>query len=698
MYIVETHIPDPHTDAKALLDAANSASEKVAAFHIAFLAVCTYVAVIAFSTTDMDLLIGKGVKLPVVDVAVPIVGFYATAPYLLVLFHFNLLLQLQLLSRKLYAFDGAASHQEGIGGLRDRLNIFPYNYYLVGQLSRPMAFFVALLVTITILLLPLAVLLTLQARFLAYQSETFTWVQRVATWIDVGVVTVLWPIIMHRGDSWNAFVKRVWDNVNQYRLRWALRFAGFALSVTFFLASAWEYGEWVFWTLVMWLLLTLSEPAWRRAIRWLSCGRYSIDWQPTPLARGATGLLVLLLFGLPLPLMFLVDGEALDSPDKVCTKILTSLHLRNLDLQGEVLLAKPVRPETIADLRSTDYATRTAAQRLIEPINLRERSLRGAYLNFTVMPMANLTFAQLQGANLEHAQLQGAHLAYAELQAAYLRDAQLQGANLEYAQLQGANFEDAQLQGANLERAQLQGTNLERARLQGANLELGNLGAANLQRAQLQAANLTFAQLHGARLIRAQLQGADLRHSQLQATDLRGAQLQAADLRGALLYTNLMPSTIELVDVRGLKWLALTAKEMETLNKIAADVTWLVPDAFLKTLGAATARGLKAPTIESCLEDVNTEIICKKTFDRDKFREEVFKELEAQACQSSYLAHGILARLSRSFREDFVTVGLAARLRDIRKNGTSKNWCPGLFLITDYDTELLTKLAHPEER
>jgi hypothetical protein len=106
----------PAADPKALLVAANTASEKVAALHIVFLAICAYVLVIVFGTTDVDLLIGKGVKLPVVDVEVPIVGFYAMAPYLLVLVHFNLLLSLQLLSRKLYAFDDAAQRNEGSGG------------------------------------------------------------------------------------------------------------------------------------------------------------------------------------------------------------------------------------------------------------------------------------------------------------------------------------------------------------------------------------------------------------------------------------------------------------------------------------------------------------------------------------------------------------------------------------------------------
>lgn len=94
------------TNSEILLQGANRASEKVAVLHIAFLALCTYVLVTVFSTTDMDLLIGKSIKLPVVDVQVQITGFYTTVPYLVVLAHFNLLLQLQLLSRKLtVAFD-----------------------------------------------------------------------------------------------------------------------------------------------------------------------------------------------------------------------------------------------------------------------------------------------------------------------------------------------------------------------------------------------------------------------------------------------------------------------------------------------------------------------------------------------------------------------------------------------------------------
>ena len=133
-------------EAQALLEVANKSSERLAVLHVAFMAVCAYLLVITLGTTDLDLLIGKGVRLPVVDIEMPIVGFYAFAPYILVLVHFNLMLQLQLLSRKLFAFDAALLQEEGIGGLRDRLHIFPYTYYLVGNPSPMMLPLVALIV------------------------------------------------------------------------------------------------------------------------------------------------------------------------------------------------------------------------------------------------------------------------------------------------------------------------------------------------------------------------------------------------------------------------------------------------------------------------------------------------------------------------------------------------------------------------
>ena len=218
--------------AKALLEAANRASERVAGLHLAFMAVCVYVLAIVFSTTDLDLLIGKGVRLPVVNVDVPLVGFYACASYIVVLVHFNLLLQLQLLSRKLFAFDAAAPPEAGIGGLRDRLHIFPYTYYLVGSPSPLVRPLLGLMVSITMVLLPLITLLVLQLWFLAYQSEAVTWWQRGAIWLDTAMIAILWPVILHPRDDWGGYWRELMAAQVPRRRAWlalALLLAGFVL-------------------------------------------------------------------------------------------------------------------------------------------------------------------------------------------------------------------------------------------------------------------------------------------------------------------------------------------------------------------------------------------------------------------------------------------------------------------------------------
>jgi uncharacterized protein YjbI with pentapeptide repeats len=596
--------PSPTTkpstaDPTALLAAANGASEKVAALHIVFLAICAYILVIVFSTTDLDLLIGKGVKLPVVDVEVPIVGFYVMAPYLLVLVHFNLLLSLQLLSRKLYAFDDAARSNPETGGLHDQLSIFPYNHYLIGQPGRLVRAFLALVITITMLLLPLAALLTLQARFLAYQSEAVTWAQRLSVWLDVGLVAMLWPVIMDRHDSWSAYMGAVWRHARLHWRRWLWGIAGLLIAV-FLLErevtlprtsswlpplvpeskhyAAWLTEPWSFKLLVGWILLTLSALPLRSWARWLSRGRYFASPGEGPaLNLGAPGLLAILVLGLCLPLMLVTNGEKLDRPAALSTALLASL--RHLDLRERVLLAKPPSPETLADLRGSDPARLEAALRSVQRIDLKKRSLRRADFSNALLPKADLRGAQLQGARVVNALLQGADFTDAQLQGtifyggseleqapgervdrahlegavftgarlqgAVFVGATLNGANLEGVDLQRTTFVEVWLESANLQGAKMQGTVLNEVVLQGANLSGANLQGTNLSASALQEANLTGAKLQGttfrsrllegATFAKAQLQGANFQGAWLHGIDLSGAQLQGTNLSGAQL-------------------------------------------------------------------------------------------------------------------------------------------------------------------
>ncbi|WP_028312130.1 pentapeptide repeat-containing protein [Derxia gummosa] len=219
--------------ARALLESANSASQSVAVLHFTFMAVCAYLLLVVLGTTDLHLLVGRNVRLPVVDMEVPIVAFYALSPWLLVLMHFNLLIQLQLLSRKLYAFDAAAGprHRDP-GGLRDRLHVFPYSYMLAGDMTPLMRNLTAHVVAITVLVLPAVALFAMLIRFLGYQSPVVTTAQRTALWLDVLLVIALWPVIMDRGDRWTGWWRELFSKLRlgvMGWIAWGLLVAGLAL-------------------------------------------------------------------------------------------------------------------------------------------------------------------------------------------------------------------------------------------------------------------------------------------------------------------------------------------------------------------------------------------------------------------------------------------------------------------------------------
>src|SRR5688500_2445767 len=109
--------------AEKALEAANTAAGMVHNLYLSFLLLGTYIGIIIASTTDEQLLRVSSVTLPLLNVAMPILGFYIVIPWLFVLFHFNLLYQYTLLGRKLRVFDRLAAQLPEADGiaLRERL-------------------------------------------------------------------------------------------------------------------------------------------------------------------------------------------------------------------------------------------------------------------------------------------------------------------------------------------------------------------------------------------------------------------------------------------------------------------------------------------------------------------------------------------------------------------------------------------------
>jgi len=178
--------------AERLRGAADEAARLAQTFYLSFLLLGTYIAVIIGATTDVQLLKGSPVTLPLLNVPLPIVGFYLVVPWFLLLVYFNLLLHLTFLAQRLHrldavlaAFSAEATREEQ----RLRLFPFPFSALLIGRPTpRRLRLLLGLMIWTTVLMLPLWLILWAQVRFLPYHKAIITWTHFAAVVVDLGLL------------------------------------------------------------------------------------------------------------------------------------------------------------------------------------------------------------------------------------------------------------------------------------------------------------------------------------------------------------------------------------------------------------------------------------------------------------------------------------------------------------------------------
>ncbi len=220
------------------------------------------------------------------------------------------------------------------------------------------------------------------------------------------------------------------------------------------------------------------------------------------------------------------------------------------------LISTPIVAPFLERMESPKEAQKMQAKHVFEGVywlDLKDRSLKSANLENTILLKTNLSgadlsYANLQGTNFEQANLEGVNLEHVNLRSANLQDARLSSISLQDASI--FSFIRQQrlvplaggtvtLQDVFLGYANLISIILERGNLQYANLNCGgfsictNLKHADLEGTNLQHADLRFAELQHADLGGAKLQNAYLILSNLQYANLEGVQLQHSDLSGA---------------------------------------------------------------------------------------------------------------------------------------------------------------------
>ena len=513
-------MPIDPKDVSELQRALNDAAGKASVLWTTFITFELYLAIAFGSVKHRDLFLETPIKLPLLNVDLPLVGFFVVAPTVLVIFHFYVFFQLLALAAKANYYDvllrQVTSDTSDRQYLRQRLDSFFVLQSLVGPTEQRTGFggfSLRLIAWITLVGVPVVILLQGQVTFLPYHREWVVWLQRVAVLIDLAVIWYFWKRL--RSDN-EPIVARVPGKA------WPI--LGAAVSVCVFLLSvgvATFPGERADEHVPdIRIIPTTWRPYWSKKDDWISLHDLLFAGEADEVSGRPRSLFSNRLV--------LTDQTFVD-PDKL-DKIDISHSFRGRDLSHAVLNG--------ADLRKADFTGAMLNRARFYGSKLQDAQFDCAYIETddkesarrrwpddgcTWLQGAMLDRANLQGASLSGAQLQGASLTMAQLQDASLPGVQLQGSSLGFARLQGAWVVGAQLQGALLFGAQLQGATLDRAELQGADLQKAQLQGASLQEAQLQGALLQEAQLQGASLVGAQLQGASLDGTQLQGASIASA-------------------------------------------------------------------------------------------------------------------------------------------------------------------------------
>lgn len=417
-------------------------SDKLRQFLFAYLLLITYVVAVVLSTTDRQLLlVDEGLKLPLIDLTVPLPGFYFVIPYLVLALHFNLLQNLSNHHFKLMEWRRSWNGSIPIS----RISPFIFDFASLGHRT-PFFKWVSAVNSFLCLYSAPALITIIMWRFADYQSSAALWAHLAALWIDFYFVSKAQAAFID-----NALVPT--NNNKSVRATYIQSVKGIIEFLKAPVSARPRSYLSALWFLYLFVITLKILVCWDVFIR---------DWEESFVRRHFAFMIM-------------------QTPDdaKEANDLLGFLPRIAIDKADVLFRPDVARLKALAELigRETwglSFETRGMS------LDLRGRSLRYLSIPFQVLPRVWMQDAQLQGGNFSftnlngsvmvRAQLQGAEFTLAEMEGGFLNGANLRGASLFNARLAGSTFENAALQGADLKYANMLGVFLQDAQLQGADL------------------------------------------------------------------------------------------------------------------------------------------------------------------------------------------------------------------------------------
>jgi hypothetical protein len=229
---------------------------------LSYIFVLFYLFVAAAGVTHRDLLFESPVKLPFLNVDLPLTSFFSLGPGLLLIVHAYVLLHLVLLAGKVGHFNAELevqiSEDDEKEGKRRQL---PSNIF-VQLLAGPkevragvIGFILRLIAWISLAIGPLVLLVYFQFKFLPYHNASITWWQRLVVVTDLVLLWILWPSVA-RGET-----TRLRSRVRRGKVA-VLAMASCSLFLLVFTVATFP-GEWLDENLWSVRIIPVEWPPWK---------------------------------------------------------------------------------------------------------------------------------------------------------------------------------------------------------------------------------------------------------------------------------------------------------------------------------------------------------------------------------------------------------------------------------------------------
>ena len=480
---------EPPKYLSSLIAAINDGAKTAQTGALALAALGIYLAAVALSTTDEDLLMGQTTTITQLGVQVsPGVSFGISA-LVFVALHVFTLIRYGMLTTNLEQFRAELDKTVPVETNRDRCRQLLANVeFVVSRAVNPQSslysplfgwIFVAI-----IAFFPVLVLLIQHLSALRYQDNNVDLEQHVAMLLELGALVWFFGRLRSATDTPDD---PAWDKRS---VRWVRAITALSMLPLLFLLIQYPVGllrknwqsvsfrhvseglglTWNYWIQHLGALLDLGVLIWL----YLAFTRATNTWLYRRVHALRPGYLLLLPIFIGLIegwlLNIAISGDPVVVPDNRWSLLKQPLDhypfcpqhgCRHLVVPGRFLISKVWKTDAVVALRISRYCEDKLDVKCKEVTEEDLAAVEGITLHLQALFRADLNQTSLIEASFYRA---------------YLADANLHGSDLRGANLYGANLSGADLEGANLEKA-----NLECANLAGANLKTGHLNPRGIR-------------------------------------------------------------------------------------------------------------------------------------------------------------------------------------------------------------------------